>query len=112
MTSPYPSDLNAVDWPQVDPLNPREKSGFQLQASKELEWMPNRHEHRESVYLNVISQKQALILSYRRKTRRLGEYICQGTSIMVLYTKQRKCIHKKMVGARLCLQLRIGTTLN
>ena len=72
--------------------------------------MGDRHGHRESVYLNVISQKQALILSYRRKTRRLGEYIHQGT--LVLNTKQRKCIHKKMAGARPCLQLRIGTTLN
>jgi hypothetical protein len=27
-------------------------------------------------------------------------------------TKQRKCLHKKMMGARPCLQLRIGTILN
>jgi hypothetical protein len=30
---------------------------------------------------------------------------------MVLYSKHRKFIHKKLAGARPCLQLRIGTTL-
>ena len=75
-----------------------------------------QYRHRENVYLNVFSQSEHQSYNTEEKQeifgmpKKLGEYICQGT--LVLYTKQRKCIHKKMVGARPCLQLRIGTTLN
>jgi hypothetical protein len=53
--------ISSVDFrglASVGPLNPRQKSGFWLQASKELALMANRHGHREGVYLNVISQNK------------------------------------------------------
>jgi hypothetical protein len=49
----------ASDRPQSASLNLRAKSGFQLQASKELAPMTNSRGHRESVYLNVMFSKGA-----------------------------------------------------
>jgi hypothetical protein len=36
----------------------------------------------------------------------------QANTFLPSYTKQKECIHKKMAGAKPCLPLRIGTTLN
>jgi hypothetical protein len=72
--------------------------------------MTNRPGHRKSVYLNVFSQSEHQSYNKEEKQEKLGKYIHQGT--LVLYTKQRKCIHKKMAGARSSVQLRQGTTFN
>jgi hypothetical protein len=103
----------AMDQPLSASLNPREKFwGSWLQVGKELgtKRVTNRHDTRECCIWMYFFQSEHQSYNTDKTTRRLGEYICQGT--LVLNTKQRKCIHKKMVGDRLCLQLSIGTTLN
>lgn len=62
----------------------------------------------ESAEYECILSKQAPDFYYRRKTRKSGEHIRQ----VRLTQNKKECIHKKMVGARLSLPLRIGTTLN
>jgi hypothetical protein len=63
---------------------------FWLQVSKE---MANDKQIRTqgSAVSGCTFTKQAPVLYYRRKTRRLGEYIHQGT--LVLNTKQNKKMH-------------------
>jgi hypothetical protein len=60
-------------------------TGFWLQVSKELR-NDKQIQTQGSAVPGCIFTKQAPVLYYRRKTRKLGEYIRQGT--LVLNTKQ------------------------
>ena len=80
--------------------------------------MTNKYKHKGVLHLDVICQieHQSYITEKNKKqktkTKRLGEYICQGTLVLTQNKTKQKFIHKKVARVKPCLQMRIGTTLN